>query len=157
MDNFADSVFGTLKKIKTSFGIPDSDGEDEEKKVKTDGAEEKEHHTHRHKTPAGRGKRHSRENVLNPSSANEAPKKKNITYETDSQGKDGTLLAIARHKPDGPNSETGKRTRSMRLANSMNSVYRKLRNDKNIHNDRHYLVAVTEHLKEDAPDNSGQK
>lgn len=160
MDSFADSVFGTLKKIKTSFGIPDSDEEDGEKKVTTDGAEEKEHHAHRHKSPkspGGRRKRGSKANVLNPSSANEAPKKKGMSYETDNQGKDGTLLAIARHKPEGPNSETGKRTRSMRLANSMNSVYRKLRNDKNIHNDRHYLVAVTEHLKEDAPDNSGQK
>ena len=44
----------------------------------TDGAEEKEHHAHRHKSPkspGGRRKRGSKANVLNPSSANEAPKK----------------------------------------------------------------------------------
>ena len=35
----------------------------------------------------------------------------------------------------------------MRMAHSLGSVYRKLQTDKNIHNDRHYLVAVTEHLK----------
>ena len=47
----------------------------------------------------------------------------------------------------GPNSECNRRARSMKGAHSMNSVYRKLHNDKNVHNDRHYLVSVTQQIK----------
>ncbi|KAL5257279.1 hypothetical protein ACHWQZ_G012263 [Mnemiopsis leidyi] len=151
MDNFADSFLGTLKKLRMTLA-PDAE-EEEEKKNHPE--KEKEHggsnSEHKKKTSEERRHHHGKHaKHLTPGESSGQPKISH-TYESSSQGKDGTLLAIARHKPEGPNSETGKRTRSMRLAHSMNSVYRKIRNDKNIHNDRHYLVAVTEQIKEEVP------
>lgn len=156
MDSFADSVMGTLRKLRMSL-MTDDENEDESK-TQADGGEQgqgehpkKDHKDHKDHGHHRQGKKHSNESNHSTGCKKSAP-----SYEPSKQGKDGTLLQIARHKPEGPNSETGKRTRSMRLANSMNSVYRKIRNDKNLHNDRHYLVAVTEHLKEEAPEHSGR-
>lgn len=72
--------------------------------------------------------------------------------------KQNTLLELASTESDGEcNSNVGKRLRSMKLAKSMGSVYKKLNKDSNIHNDRHYLVAVAEQLKSPQPPRSPKK
>jgi len=134
------SFFSLLKKTKDVFLSDDEEGEggkpaDDPKKVNGD------------TLPKEKKKKKSRVEDDGP--------KKAPSINPEKQ-KQPSLLQLANN--DGAqgacNTNVGKRLRSMKLAKSMGSVYKKINRDSNIHNDRHYLVAVAEQLKSPTPPKS---